>query len=150
MIFNRSHYEDVLIVRVRELAPRKVWSKRYDQINAFERMLAEEGTTILKFFLHISQNEQKQRLQSRLDEPTKRWKFDPRDLKERALWPAYVAAYEDAIGKTSTSWAAWHIVPANRKWYRNWVVASIVVETLKRLKMRYPQPQENLDQVVIE
>ncbi len=137
-------------MRVHDLAPRAVWSKRYDQINAFERMLAEEGTTILKFFLHISKDEQKKRLQSRLDEPNKRWKFSLGDLKERALWPDYMKAYEDAIGATSTEWAAWHIVPANAKWYRNLVVASVIVETLKGLDMRYPQPAENLDQVVIE
>ncbi len=150
VIFNRSHYEDVLVVRVRNLAPRQAWSKRYDQINAFERMLAEEGTTILKFFLHISRDEQKTRLQARLDEPGKRWKFNVGDLKERELWPQYMKAYADAIGKTSTDWAPWHIVPANRKWYRNLVVASVIVQTLKGLKMRYPEPAENLDDVVIE
>jgi len=150
VVFNRSHYEDVLIVRVHRLAPEKVWRKRYAQINDFERTLAEEGTTLLKFFLHIDADEQKQRLQSRLDDPTRHWKFDPVDLKERALWPEYMKAYEDAIGKTSTDLAPWYIVPANRKWYRNLVVAGVIVDTLKGLKMRYPDPPEGLDSIVIE
>jgi PPK2 family polyphosphate:nucleotide phosphotransferase len=150
VIFNRSHYEDVLVVRVHELVPEKVWRKRYDQINAFERTLAEEGTTILKFFLHIDLEEQKKRLQARLDEPNKRWKFSKGDLKERELWPKYMAAYEDALSETSTEWAPWTIVPANRKWYRNLVVATTLIETLEGLNMSYPQPEEELDDVVIE
>ena len=150
VIFNRSHYEDVLVVRVHNLAPRQRLSKRYDQINAFEQMLAEEGATILKFFLHISRDEQKKRLQARLDEPGKRWKFNPGDLKERELWPEYMKAYAEAIGKTSTDRAPWHIVPSNRKWYRNLVVASVIVQALKGLKMRYPEPAGNLDDVVVE
>jgi PPK2 family polyphosphate:nucleotide phosphotransferase len=150
VIFNRSHYEDVLVVRVRDLAPRKVWSKRYDHINDFERMLAEEGTTILKFFLHISRDEQRKRLQARLDESHKHWKFNAADLKERAHWADYRKAYEEALEKTSTEWAPWYVVPANRKWHRNLVVASVIVETLKALKMRYPAPEENLDGIVIE
>ncbi len=140
VIFNRSHYEDVLVVRVHNLAPEKVWSKRYGHINDFERMLADEGTTILKFFLHIDLDEQRERLQARLDEPHKRWKFNPADLEERQLWHKYVEAYEDAIGKTSADWAPWYIVPANRKWYRNLVVATVIVETLQDLDMRYPAP----------
>jgi PPK2 family polyphosphate:nucleotide phosphotransferase len=150
MIFNRSHYEDVLVVRVHNLVPEKVWRRRYEQINNFERLLAEEGTTILKFFLHISLDEQKERLQARLDEPDKNWKFSKGDLKERKLWPEYTKAYEDVLSKTSTEWAPWYIVPANRKWYRNLVVGSVLIETLKDLKMHYPQPEEGLDQVVIE
>jgi polyphosphate kinase 2 (PPK2 family) len=150
VIFNRSHYEDVLVVRVHNLVPPSVWRRRYAQINDFERMLAAEGTTILKFYLHIDQDEQKQRLQARLDEPHKRWKFNPRDLEERKLWPAYIQAYEDALSQTSTEWAPWYIVPANRKWYRNLVVATTIVETLEGLEMRYPEPEEGLDQVVIE
>jgi len=148
-IFNRSHYEDVLVVRVHKLVSPDVWRGRYARIGDFERMLAEEGTTILKFFLHISKEEQKKRLQARLDERDKRWKFNVGDLKERKLWSAYMEAYEDAIGKTSTQWAPWYIVPANHKWYRNLVVATIMVETLKSLKMRYPEPKDNLDRVVI-
>ncbi len=140
VIFNRSHYEDVLVVRVHNLVPKKVWSRRYDHINGFERLLADEGTTILKFFLHIDLDEQKERLQARLDEPHKHWKFDPGDLKERKLWPEYVKAYEDAISKTSTEYAPWYIVPSNRKWYRNLAIGTVIVETLKGLDMRYPEP----------
>lgn len=148
-IFNRSHYEDVLVVRVHNLVPAERWQRRYAQINNFERLLAEEGTTILKFYLHIDLEEQKKRLQARLDDPTKRWKFNPGDLKERRRWPEYMAAYEDVLSKTSTEWAPWYIVPANRKWYRNLVVSTIIVETLEGLNMSYPQPEEELDQVVI-
>lgn len=150
VIFNRSHYEDVLVVRVHNLVPPEVWRKRYEQINDFERMLAENGTTILKFFLHIDLDEQKARLQARLDDPTKRWKFNLGDLKERKLWPEYMRAYEDVLSKTSTAWAPWYIVPANRKWYRDLVIASVLVETLKKLDMRYPEPAEPLYGVVIE
>jgi len=149
-IFNRSHYEDVLVVRVHRLVPPEVCRGRYGRINDFERMLAEEGTTILKFFLHISKEEQKKRLQARLDERDKRWKFNVGDLKERRLWSAYMEAYVDAIGKTSTQWAPWYIVPANHKWYRNLVVCTVIVETLKSLKMRYPEPEVNLDRIVIK
>lgn len=150
IIFNRSHYEDVLVVRVHNLVPPEVWEKRYDHINAFEKMLADEGTTILKFFLHISKEEQKERLQARLDEPEKRWKFAVGDLKERAIWGEYIQAYEAVLSRTSTEWAPWYIVPSDRKWYRNLVIGSILVETLQNFKMQYPQPEENLDQVVIE
>jgi len=150
VIFNRSHYEDVLVVRVHELVPASTWKQRYAQINDFERMLAEEGTTILKFFLHIDQEEQKQRLQARLDEPHKRWKFNPGDLKERKKWPQYIQAYADVLSKTSTAWAPWYTVPANRKWYRNLVVASVIIQTLEGLDMQYPEPAEGLDDVVIE
>jgi PPK2 family polyphosphate:nucleotide phosphotransferase len=140
VIFNRSHYEDVLVVRVHNLVPQEVWSRRYDHINSFECMLADEGTTILKFFLHIDLDEQRERFQARLDEPDKRWKFNPGDLEERKLWPKYMEAYEDAIARTSTSWAPWYIVPANRKWYRNLVVGTVITETLDGLGMRYPEP----------
>lgn len=149
-IFNRSHYEDVLVVRVHQLVPPDVWRGRYARISDFEQMLAEEGTTILKFFLHISKEEQKRRLRARLDERDKRWKFNVGDLKERRLWSAYMEAYADALGKTSTQWAPWYVVPSNHKWYRNMVVATIMVETLQSLKMRYPEPKEDLDRVVIE
>jgi PPK2 family polyphosphate:nucleotide phosphotransferase len=150
VIFNRSHYEDVLIVRVHGLAPEEAWRRRYDQINDFERLLAEEGTTIRKFYLHIDLEEQKERLQARLDDPSKHWKFNTGDLKERKRWGEYMKAYEDALSKTSTAWAPWIIVPANRKWYRNLVVATEIVETLERLKMRYPESAEDLSQVEIE
>jgi PPK2 family polyphosphate:nucleotide phosphotransferase len=149
-IFNRSHYEDVLVVRVHELVPEEVWERRYAQINHFEQMLAEEGTTILKFYLHIDKNEQKQRLQDRLDEADKHWKFNPGDLKERKLWDVYMQAYQDVLSKTSTPWAPWYVVPANHKWYRNLVVATTLVEALKGLDMRYPQPVEDLDKIKIE
>jgi len=140
VIFNRSHYEDVLVVRVHELVPPEVWSRRYHHINEFERLLADEGTTILKFYLHIDLDEQKERLQDRLDEPDKHWKFNPGDLEERKLWPQYTAAYEDVLSKTSTDWAPWYIVPANRKWYRNLVISTVIIQTLERLDMRFPEP----------
>ncbi len=150
VIFNRSHYEDVLVVRVHNLVPENTWKKRYDQIRAFEQLLAEEGTLVLKFFLHIDLAEQKERLQARLDEPHKHWKFNSGDLKERARWPDYMAAYEDAISKTSTKFAPWYIVPSNRKWYRDIVIASILVERLKALKMQYPAAEAGLENIVIE
>jgi PPK2 family polyphosphate:nucleotide phosphotransferase len=147
VVFNRSHYEDVLVVRVHELVPAAVWKKRYDQINDFEKMLTENGVTILKFFLHISPEEQRERLQARLDDPTKRWKFQHGDLEERKLWDDYMKAYEDAISKTSTQWAPWTVVPANRKWLRNWIVAKCVTDALEGLGMQYPQP--DLDDVKV-
>lgn len=149
-IFNRSHYEDVLVVRVHDLVPEHRWRRRYDHINAFEELLADEGTTILKFFLHISKEEQKQRLQARLDEPTKTWKFAKGDLAERKLWNSYIAAYEEAITRTSTEWAPWYVIPADRKWYRNLAISTIIVDTLKSLGMRYPEPEEELAGIVIE
>ena len=148
VVFNRSHYEDVLIVRVHQLVPEKVWGKRYAQINSFEKMLAEEGTTIVKFYLHISAEEQMQRLRARLEEPTKRWKFNPDDLKERQYWNEYMQAYEDALEKTSTTYAPWNIVPANKKWYRDLVVARVILATLKDLKMEYPQPKYDVESVL--
>jgi PPK2 family polyphosphate:nucleotide phosphotransferase len=140
VIFNRSHYEDVLVVRVHNLVPKELWSNRYDHINQFERMLVDEGTTILKFYLNINLVEQKERFQARLDEPHKRWKFNPQDLEERQLWPQYMEAYEDVLERTSTPWAPWYVVPANRKWYRNLVVGTVIIETLMSLDMRYPEP----------
>jgi PPK2 family polyphosphate:nucleotide phosphotransferase len=150
VIFNRSHYEDVLVVRVHNYVPPEVWKKRFEQINQFERLLAENGTTILKFFLHIGLDEQKERLQARLDEPAKRWKFRLGDLEERKLWNNYMQAYEDVLSKTSTGYAPWFIVPANRKWYRDLIVSSVLVEALQNLNMKFPEPEENLDGVVIE
>ncbi|HUP50561.1 MAG TPA: polyphosphate kinase 2 family protein [Thermoanaerobaculia bacterium] len=144
VIFNRSHYEDVLVVRVRNLVPEKVWKARYAQINDFERMLAEAGTTIVKFFLHIDQKEQKERLQSRLDDPTKRWKFCRGDLDDRKLWKDYTRAYEDVLSRTSTEWAPWYVVPANKKWYRNVVVSQVLVDMLEGLDLRYPEPEDDL------
>ncbi|HMN59107.1 MAG TPA: polyphosphate kinase 2 family protein [Anaerolinea sp.] len=138
VIFNRSHYEDVLVVRVHNLVPEDVWKKRYDQINAFEKLLSDEGTTILKFFLNINLDEQKQRLIDRLDDPAKQWKFNPGDLKERALWQAYQKAYDDVLEKTSTAWAPWYVIPANKKWYRDFVIGTILVDTLKSLDIQLP------------
>jgi len=145
VIFNRSHYEDVLIVRVHELVPPEVWKQRYEQINAFEKMLSEEGTTILKFFLNISPEEQKQRLIDRLKDKTKQWKFNPGDLKERQLWKKYMQAYEDVLSRTSTDYAPWYIVPGNRKWYRDWVVTTTIIDALKDLDMKYPTPGFDVD-----
>jgi PPK2 family polyphosphate:nucleotide phosphotransferase len=149
VIFNRSHYEDVLVVRVHDLVPKTQWERRYDQINAFERMLVEEGTTIRKFFLHISPDEQKERLQERLDRPDKHWKFNPRDLKERKRWDEYTRAYEDVLMRTSTEHAPWYVIPANRKWFRNLAVATTLVETLQGLKMRLPKAEFNPEEITI-
>ena len=149
-VFNRSHYEDVLVVRVHELVPKEVWSKRYDQINAFERQLADEGTTIVKFFLYIDKDEQRERFQARLDDPDKRWKFRLGDLEERKRWNDYIAAYEEALERCSTDHAPWYVIPSNRKWFRNLAVAEILADTLDDLKPSYPKPEENLAGVVIE
>ena len=150
VVFNRSHYEDVLVVRVHDMVPPDVWKKRFDQINDFERTLTENGTTILKFYLHIDLDEQKERLQARLDDPNKRWKFRLGDLQERKFWPEYMQAYEDVLSKTSRNYAPWYIVPANRKWFRDLVISSVLVDTLEGLKMKYPPSEENLDDIVIE
>lgn len=147
-VFNRSHYEDVLVVRVHDLVPKSEWRKRYAQINEFERMLSENGTIILKFFLHISKDEQRKRLEERIEDPTKRWKFKHGDLDERKLWSDYRRAYEEALSQCSTKWAPWHIVPANQKWYRNYVIGTIVADALQGLKMKFPQP--DLSGVVVE
>jgi PPK2 family polyphosphate:nucleotide phosphotransferase len=145
VVFNRSHYEDVLVVRVHNLVPKEVWKKRYEQINAFEKQLADEGTTILKFFLNISKEEQKKRFLERLEMPEKRWKFNAGDLEERKLWPQYMDAFEEAISRTSTKWAPWYVVPSNRNWYRNLVVSTVIADTLKLLKMEYPNPQIDVE-----
>ena len=147
-IFNRSHYEDVLVVRVHELVNKEVWKKRYDHINAFEKMLVDEGTTILKFYLHIDREEQKQRFQERLEDPKKQWKFNPNDLEERQKWDLYQEAYQDVLNKTSTAWAPWYAIPANHNWYRNLCVASIITDTLRSLKLKYPNPLPNPDQYI--
>lgn len=146
-IFNRSHYESVLVERVRKLAPKEVWSARYESINDFERLLANEGTTILKFFLHISWEEQKRRMEARLKDPRKNWKFSPADLKERRRWDDYMEAYEDALHKCSTKSAPWYIVPADHKWYRNWVVSDTIVRAIKQLKLSYPPPLQDADKI---
>jgi PPK2 family polyphosphate:nucleotide phosphotransferase len=148
-IFNRSHYENVLVVRVHKLVPRRVWFGRYEHINAWERMLADEGTTLVKFFLLIDQDEQRARLEARLHDPDKRWKFHPDDLKERALWDQYQRAFEDCLNRTSTEWAPWYLIPANRKWFRNLAVAQILGDILSDLRPRYPQPVADLSNIVI-
>jgi PPK2 family polyphosphate:nucleotide phosphotransferase len=138
-VFNRSHYEDVLVVRVHNLVKEKVWRKRYEQINDFERTLAASGTVILKFFLNISRDEQRKRLQERIDDPKKHWKFQHGDIAERKLWAEYMEAYDDVLKKTSTKHAPWYVIPANAKWYRNLVIGHVIVETLESLKMEYPK-----------
>lgn len=148
-IFNRSHYEDVLVVRVHNLVPKSVWSERYEQINRFEEHLAATGTTILKFFLHISKDEQRQRLQERLDNPAKNWKITAADATERRYWDDYQAAYEDALARCSTKHARWFIIPANKKWFRNLAISAIIVEALKRMNPQFPPPPPDLAQIKI-
>lgn len=145
VIFNRSHYEDVLVVRVHNLVPESVWEKRYQHINEFERLLVDEGATILKFFLHISKQRQAERLLARLDRPNKRWKFNPADLDERKHWDDYKAAFEAMLSKTSTPWAPWYVIPSDRKWYRNMSVASVIVDTLEGLGMQFPKEVPDID-----
>lgn len=147
VIFNRSHYEDVLIVRVHKLAPGKVWSRRYKLINNFEKELAEHKTHILKFYLHISKDEQLQRFKERLDDPAKQWKISEEDYKEREYWEDYIDAYEDALSRCSTKHAPWFIIPANHKWFRNLAVARIVAEYLESLKMTYPAPTVDIERI---
>jgi PPK2 family polyphosphate:nucleotide phosphotransferase len=148
-IFNRSHYEDVLVVRIENLVPEAIWKARYDHINAFERVLTDSGVTILKFFLHISKEEQKERFEERLRQPDKQWKFAKGDLAVRAKWDQYMAAYEDVLTRCNTDQSPWHIVPANKKWYRDIVISRTIIETLEKLDMRYPAPEPGLDQIVI-
>lgn len=151
VIFDRSHYEDVLVVRVRELAPKARWSRRFEQINAFERLLVDEGTTIVKCYLHISKDEQRDRLQARLDDPDKRWKFRMGDLEERKRWDDYMAAYQDVLTKCSTSWAPWYLVPADRKWFRNLAVTEILIDVLEQLDCRYPPVADDVpEDLVVE
>jgi PPK2 family polyphosphate:nucleotide phosphotransferase len=148
-IFNRSHYEDVLVVRVKELVPASVWRPRYAAINQFEQALSASGVTVLKFFLHISKDEQKRRLERRLEDPDKRWKFSANDLKERGWWDDYQAAFEDAVNECSTPYAPWYVIPANKKWYRNLVVARTIADTLEAMDPRYPPAEKGLDKVEI-
>ena len=149
-IFNRSHYEDVLVVRVHDLVPKSVWSKRFDQINDFERLLTASGTTIVKFFLTIDREEQRARFQARYDDPTRRWKFSMGDLSERKLWDEYQVAFDDVLSKTSTAEAPWYVIPANKKWFRNLAVASILAETMEGLKPAYPPEPDLPKDLVIE
>lgn len=149
-VFNRSHYEDVIIVRVHNLVPEKVWSKRYDQINAFEEILTDNGTRIIKFFLHISKDEQKRRLEARIQDPVKNWKMEPADLTERKCWDDYQGAYEAAISKCNSEDAPWYIIPADKKWFRNLAVSSILVETLDSLDLKPPKPKYDLSKLKVE
>jgi PPK2 family polyphosphate:nucleotide phosphotransferase len=149
-IFNRSHYEDVLVVRVHDIVPKAVWSKRFDQINAFEELLTSTGTTIVKLFLWIDKDEQRERFQARLDEPDKRWKFRLGDLDERKRWDDYVEAFEDVLSRCSTEQAPWYVIPSNKKWFRNLAIADILADTLESLDPQYPPSTEDLSNVVIE
>lgn len=142
-IFNRSHYEDVLVVRVHSLVPESVWSSRYEHINNFEKLLADNGTTIVKCYLHISKDEQQERLQARMDDPDSHWKVNLGDLDERKLWSQYREAYNDAITKCNTEWAPWHIIPADRKWYRNLVISELVLSKLKEMDPQYPKAAQD-------
>jgi polyphosphate kinase 2 (PPK2 family) len=149
-VFNRSHYEDVLVVRVKELVEEERWRSRYDSINDFERMLAREGTTIVKFFLHISKDAQMDRFRERLEREDKHYKFSANDVRERRNWDAYQEAYEEALNHTSTEWAPWYMVPADHKWYRNLVVARTVATVLEEMNPRWPEPEEDLEKFAAE
>lgn len=149
-IFNRSHYEDVLIVRVKKIIEEDVWRHRYHMINEFEHMLTLNNTIVLKFFLYISRDEQKRRLESRLDDPNKHWKFSSNDLKERQYWDQYMLAFEDTINNCSTAYAPWYVVPANKKWYRNLVIARTIADTLEAMNPQFPEAEAGLEQIVVE
>ena len=149
-IFNRSHYEGVLVERVHKLVPEEVWKGRYQEINHFEQSLCEEGLTIMKFYLHIDKGEQKKRLLDRLHDPTKRWKFSVHDMPEREFWSEYMMAYEDVLEKTSTSWAPWYLVPANNNWFRDVIISTIIVRTLERMDMHYPPVAKDLKSTFIK
>lgn len=149
-IFNRSHYEDVLIVRVHGLVPKSVWSKRYRQINDFERMLSESGVTIMKFLLYISKEEQAKRFRERLEDKRKNWKFSPDDLKEREYWDSYIEAYDDVLEKCNAEYAPWYVIPANRKWFRNLAVSQILLETMEGMQMQFPKPAADLSKIRFE
>lgn len=149
-IFNRSHYEDVLIVRVHNLVPKPVWSRRYQQINNFEKMLVENDVHVIKFFLHISREEQRNRLKERLDDPTKHWKADPADFKEREYWDEYIKAYDDILTRCSTEYAPWYVIPANKKWFRNLAISEVMVEVLSGLKMKFPKPRYDVSKLRVK
>jgi PPK2 family polyphosphate:nucleotide phosphotransferase len=147
VIFNRSHYEDVLVVRVHKLAPKEVWSQRYEQINDFEKLLYQNGVCILKFYLHISEQEQLERFKQRLDDPTRQWKISESDYSERALWSKYVEAYEEAIARTSTRYAPWHIIPADHKWFRNLIVSEIIADAMDHMGLKLPPTRVDIDDI---
>jgi polyphosphate kinase 2 (PPK2 family) len=148
--FNRSHYEDVIVVRVKSLVPESQWRPRYDRINDFERLLAEGNTTIVKCFLHISKDAQRKRLQQRIDDPEKRWKYNKQDLAERALWDDYQEAYEEALTRCNTAVAPWHIIPSDRKWYRNYAVSQVVRKALEQMNPHYPPAEDDLEGVIVQ
>lgn len=150
VIFNRSHYEGVLVERVHKLVPEDVWQRRYREINDFERLLSEDGTVLLKFYLHISKGEQKKRLEERLADPTKQWKFSSNDVPERKHWDEYMKAYEEALTKTSSEWAPWHLIPSNHKWYRDLVVSRIIVKAMEKMDLHYPKLAKDLGSPVIK
>lgn len=149
-VFNRSHYEDVLIVRVHNLVPKSVWSKRYKHINSFENLLSDSNVTILKFFLHVSKGEQLERLKARLDDPTKHWKANPQDFEERRLWDDYMDAYEVALRRCSTKHAPWFVIPADKKWFRNLAISQILLDSMESLEMKFPETTCDLDSIVIQ
>jgi PPK2 family polyphosphate:nucleotide phosphotransferase len=149
-VFNRSHYEDVLVVRVHNLVPEPVWSRRYETINTFERLLTEGGCTILKCFLHVSHDEQRARIQRRLDDPDRNWKFDETDVQERALWDDYQRAYEDALSRCSNEHAPWHVIPSDRKWAQRWAVSQLLRETLEAMDPRTPPARKDLRGRLVE
>jgi PPK2 family polyphosphate:nucleotide phosphotransferase len=149
-VFNRSHYEDVLVVRVHNIVPESTWRPRYEQINNFEKMLGETGTVILKFYLHISKDEQRDRFQARIDEPAKNWKFSFDDLEKRKLWGDYMSAYEEMLARTTTAWAPWYVIPADQKWYRNLAITRSIVSVLRDLDPQYPKPEKDLSGVIVE
>lgn len=150
VIFNRSHYEDILIVRVQNLMPKKVWERRFHHIVDFERMLFDEGTHIYKFYLHISNEEQRRRLQERVNNPDKHWKIDPNDFKDREMWDKYIESYNDVLNRTSRQWAPWYIIPANKKWYRDLIISNILVKDLTKLKMKYPKPKMDYSGIIVK
>ena len=149
-IFNRSHYEEVLVVRVHNMVPKSVWSKRYDQINAFEQMLSENGVVILKFLLYISKDEQLKRFRARVEDPSKNWKFNEGDLKEREHWDEYIEAYDEMLRRCSTDHAPWYVIPANYKWFRNVAVSQILVDTIEAMELRNPTPIADLSKITFE
>ena len=149
-VFNRSHYEDVLVVRVEELVPQSIWQARYEQINQFEKLLGDTGTTVLKFYLHISKDEQRARFQDRIDEPEKHWKFSHADLQKREQWDEYMAVYQDALNRCTTEWAPWYVIPADQKWYRNLAIARVLVGTLRQMNPQYPTPTVDISHLKVD
>src|SRR5450755_1578485 len=149
-IFNRSHYEDVLVVRVHDMVPKPVWRRRYEQINDFERMLSDNGTRVIKFLLYIDKDEQAKRFRQRIEDKSKNWKFSPADLKERGYWDQYIEAYQDMLRKCSTKDAPWYVIPANHKWFRNLAVSQILCETLEDMNLKFPKPAADLSGIKFE